>query len=199
MMRLPLPDLCDAYPADVQVAEPMFNNYGGNDCFSGEIATVTCFEDNSLIATRVEDEDPADLFTEHLTSRDRICKLLDLSGCKYGGGRPDAAPVLRSGVGTRNGALLQLAEGTTATMSWRGRVSPESAEVDVDIPEALPAIEGLLPHLHEDWRDTFPQAVACSELEGEDPTEDEGFEARGKAVGIALGTACGEKRVSAER
>ena len=55
MMRLPLPDLCDAYPADVQVAEPMFNNYGGNDCFSGEIATVTCFEDNSLIATRVEE------------------------------------------------------------------------------------------------------------------------------------------------
>ena len=54
-MRLPLPDLCDAYPADVQVAEPMFNNYGGNDCFSGEIATVTCFEDNSLIATRVEE------------------------------------------------------------------------------------------------------------------------------------------------
>lgn len=55
MMRLPLPDLCDAYPADVQVAVPMFNNYGGNDCFSGEIATVTCFEDNSLIATRVEE------------------------------------------------------------------------------------------------------------------------------------------------
>jgi regulator of ribonuclease activity A len=55
MMRLPLPDLCDASPADVQVAEPMFNNYGGNDCFSGEIATVTCFEDNSLIATRVEE------------------------------------------------------------------------------------------------------------------------------------------------
>ena len=54
-MRLPLPDLCDAYPADVQVAEPMFNNYGGNDCFSGDIATVTCFEDNSLIATRVEE------------------------------------------------------------------------------------------------------------------------------------------------
>ena len=55
MMRLSLPDLCDAYPDAVHVAEPMFNNYGGNDCFSGEIATVTCFEDNSVIAARVEE------------------------------------------------------------------------------------------------------------------------------------------------
>ena len=55
MMRLPLPDLCDAYPDAVHVAEPMFNNYGGNDCFSGEIATVICFEDNSVIAARVEE------------------------------------------------------------------------------------------------------------------------------------------------
>jgi hypothetical protein len=151
--------------------------------------------DGSVELCKVKgEENPADLFTKHLTSRDRIYKLLDLCGCKYRGGRPEAAPVLRSGVGTSKGELLQLAEGTTGTMSWHGRVFPKSAEVGVDVPEALPAIEGLLPHLHEDWRERFPQAVSCDELEDKDPTEDAWLEARGKAILIALGTSCGEKK-----
>lgn len=42
------PDLCDAYP-DVAVVEPMFGNFGGHDSFGGEIVTVKCFEDNSVV------------------------------------------------------------------------------------------------------------------------------------------------------
>lgn len=42
------PDLCDAYP-DVEVVEPMFTNFGGHDSFGGEIVTVKCFEDNSVV------------------------------------------------------------------------------------------------------------------------------------------------------
>jgi regulator of ribonuclease activity A len=43
------PDLCDAYPELVQVVEPMFSNFGGRDSFGGEIVTIKCFEDNSLV------------------------------------------------------------------------------------------------------------------------------------------------------
>ena len=43
------PDLCDAYPELVQVVEPMFSNFGGRDSFGGQIVTVKCFEDNSLV------------------------------------------------------------------------------------------------------------------------------------------------------
>lgn len=43
------PDLCDAYPEKVQVVEPMFSNFGGRDSFGGEIVTLKCFEDNSLV------------------------------------------------------------------------------------------------------------------------------------------------------
>lgn len=43
------PDLCDEYPDLVQVVAPMFNNYGGKRSFGGEIVTVKCFEDNSLV------------------------------------------------------------------------------------------------------------------------------------------------------
>ena len=47
-MHYVTPDLCDAYP-DVDVVEPMFTNFGGHDAFGGEIVTVKCFEDNSLV------------------------------------------------------------------------------------------------------------------------------------------------------
>ena len=43
------PDLCDEYPDLVRVLEPMLANYGGREAFGGEIVTVKCFEDNSLV------------------------------------------------------------------------------------------------------------------------------------------------------
>jgi len=48
------PDLCDAYPDLIQVVEPMFSNFGGRDSFGGQIVTLKCFEDNSLVREQVE-------------------------------------------------------------------------------------------------------------------------------------------------
>lgn len=42
-------DLCDENPEDVYVCEPMFNQFGGRECFGGEIVTAKCFEDNSRV------------------------------------------------------------------------------------------------------------------------------------------------------
>ena len=42
-------DLYDEYADKLQVAEPMFNDYGGVSCFCGPIATVKVFEDNVLV------------------------------------------------------------------------------------------------------------------------------------------------------
>jgi regulator of ribonuclease activity A len=49
MTTLSTPDLCDQFPDDVRVLAPMFNSYGGVAAFGGEIVTVKCFEDNSLV------------------------------------------------------------------------------------------------------------------------------------------------------
>ena len=49
------PDLCDAYP-DVSVVEPMFSNFGGHDSFGGQIVTVKCFEDNSVVKEQVDQD-----------------------------------------------------------------------------------------------------------------------------------------------
>lgn len=43
------PDLCDENPELVSVVAPMFKNFGGKKAFYGEIVTVKCFEDNSLV------------------------------------------------------------------------------------------------------------------------------------------------------
>ncbi|MFZ5722819.1 MAG: ribonuclease E activity regulator RraA [Pseudomonadota bacterium] len=42
-------DLCDEHPEDVRVCEPMFSQFGGRECFGGEIVTAKCFEDNSRV------------------------------------------------------------------------------------------------------------------------------------------------------
>lgn len=54
MQHYVTPDLCDAYPELVQVLEPLFSNFGGRDSFGGQIVTLKCFEDNSLVKEQVE-------------------------------------------------------------------------------------------------------------------------------------------------
>ncbi len=47
------PDLCDEYPDLVQVLTPMLQNFGGIESFGGEIVTVKCHEDNSIVKEQV--------------------------------------------------------------------------------------------------------------------------------------------------
>jgi regulator of ribonuclease activity A len=42
-------DLCDLHEANIQVADSVFRDYGGLTVFGGEIVTIKCFEDNSLV------------------------------------------------------------------------------------------------------------------------------------------------------
>ncbi|MDH4018062.1 MAG: ribonuclease E activity regulator RraA [Xanthomonadales bacterium] len=48
-MTYSTPDICDQFPDRLQIAEPLFTEFGGKVCFSGEIVTIKCFEDNSLV------------------------------------------------------------------------------------------------------------------------------------------------------
>jgi regulator of ribonuclease activity A len=52
-MRIQTADLCDQHAA-IQVAEPIFNDYGGARAFGGPIATVKVSEDNVLVRTALE-------------------------------------------------------------------------------------------------------------------------------------------------
>ena len=48
-------DLYDEYEEKLQVATPMFNDYGGNLKFCGPVSTVDVFEDNSLVRAALEE------------------------------------------------------------------------------------------------------------------------------------------------
>ncbi|MFT7300325.1 MAG: regulator of ribonuclease activity A [Porticoccus sp.] len=48
-MTYSTPDLCDDHPELVRVLEPMMGNFGGRESFGGEIVTIKCHEDNSLV------------------------------------------------------------------------------------------------------------------------------------------------------
>jgi regulator of ribonuclease activity A len=55
MTGIVLPDLCDRYPELVRVVEPIFSSFGARAWFGGQIETIKCFEDNSLVADRVKE------------------------------------------------------------------------------------------------------------------------------------------------
>lgn len=46
-------DLCDAHPDKVRVVEALFTNYGGRAVFGGQIVTVKCHEDNTVVKEQV--------------------------------------------------------------------------------------------------------------------------------------------------
>lgn len=48
-------DLYDEHEENLQIATPMFNDYGGKKKFSGPASTVKVFEDNSLVRAALEE------------------------------------------------------------------------------------------------------------------------------------------------
>ncbi|GGN34359.1 MULTISPECIES: putative 4-hydroxy-4-methyl-2-oxoglutarate aldolase [Marinomonas] len=50
-----LPDLCDLYPEQLQIADAIFTSYGKRCHFYGQVVTVSCFEDNSRIRELVNE------------------------------------------------------------------------------------------------------------------------------------------------
>lgn len=55
-MTVSVPDICDEFPEEVAVLDPLFNDFGARQKFCGEIVTVKCFEDNSLVKELVGTE-----------------------------------------------------------------------------------------------------------------------------------------------
>lgn len=49
-------DLCDAFAEQLQIAEPIFADFGSTTRFSGPITTVKLHEDNSLVREALETE-----------------------------------------------------------------------------------------------------------------------------------------------
>jgi regulator of ribonuclease activity A len=55
-MACSVPDICDEFFEEIAVLEPLFSDYGGKRKFCGEVVTIKCFEDNSLVRDLVHSE-----------------------------------------------------------------------------------------------------------------------------------------------
>ena len=135
-------------------------------------------------------ENPADLFTKHLTCASGVEELLRLFGCEYRAGRPDSAPELRTGAGTQAGAQLLAVDDryrqaasaarahgkiidamVTEIMSVDGHSFPKVDHDGFAVPEAWSHDQSCLPHLQPEQESFFPKAVAAPEAGDVDPPE----------------------------
>ena len=55
-MAYSVPDICDDFMSEISVLSPLFRDFGGKDRFCGEVVTLKCFEDNSLVRDLVRSE-----------------------------------------------------------------------------------------------------------------------------------------------
>jgi len=53
VMAASVPDICDQFIEEIVVFDPVFHNFGAKRKFCGEIVTIRCFEDNSLVGETV--------------------------------------------------------------------------------------------------------------------------------------------------
>lgn len=54
-MEFKTADLCDRFPGEVQVADPLLQDYGGITIFGGEIVTLDAYEDDVLLRETLEE------------------------------------------------------------------------------------------------------------------------------------------------
>ena len=128
-------------------------------------------------------ENPADVFTKHLSSAQTVEALLKLFGCEYRGGRPEGAPKLRPGEGTELGTKLNVVDrcyalgaevdaqkvldgtgnnGDVILTERAGYVFPAVEWDNILVPEAWSYRQVCLPHLLGAAMDaTFPVAMAA--------------------------------------
>jgi len=115
-------DICDDFlrqaRADFEVLPPVFKHFGGRRAFHGQVATVKCFEDNSLVKAALEEPGWVD------TAAGRHAKVLVVDG---------GASLRRALVGGNIGALA-------ARNGWAGvlvdgcvRDVKELADCDIGI------------------------------------------------------------------
>ena len=138
-------------------------------------------------------ENPADVFTTHLSSAQHVECVLKLFGCEYLDGRAESAPQLRQTAGTRAEESLlagDLLATTTVTTEYQGMVVRDGVQYPgilhdgILVPDARPTGLRCLPHEHSasEIANLFPRAVA-SEEEEEWEHDDSELEMKGVMIG----------------
>ena len=141
---------------------------------------------------------PADAFTKHLASLEKIRSLLKLFSCEFRGGRARTAPKLRDSAGSSSpGTAHPLLEVSPALddagvdmMNWDGHAYAITAVefsdgAKMNVPEARDHNVAILPHQHANVGHYFPRAKAVAE-ELEVTESADAMMERGEALGRSM-------------
>lgn len=71
-------DISDALHPNVQYVAPLFSSYGGKAKMAGEIVTIKCFEDNSLVKQIVEEDGTGKVMVVDAGGSQRCAMLGDM-------------------------------------------------------------------------------------------------------------------------
>jgi len=105
------------------------------------------------------EENPADLFTKHLVSRDKVAQLVCLIGCKFLEGRAASAPMTRRGESGRRtiaDADANLLAGDRARMPHL-EFQGNQAAMDAEFPSL--SVPSDIGDNHEDQWDTWDKVL----------------------------------------
>lgn len=75
-------DLCDEFSASLQICEPGFSSFGGRPRFFGQISTIKCFEDNSLVRDAVAESGTGRVLVVDAGGSRRCAMLGDMLAAK---------------------------------------------------------------------------------------------------------------------
>ena len=131
------------------------------------------------------DLNPADLFTKHLLSEDKVRSLVSLLGCEFRGGRAATAPKLKDAEASPTKELLTAVE-DEYFVDHEGRQFPAVEHEGEFVVEAYAHQHDTLPHLHDDLEAFFPKAVVKEDEEETEDVEPCSFEKRGERLGKKL-------------
>lgn len=82
MSKFKTADLCDQFEDEARFCEPLFRNFGGRNSFCGPIATVKCFEDNSLVRDMLSEHGDGQVLVVDAGASMRCAMLGDQLGRK---------------------------------------------------------------------------------------------------------------------
>ena len=99
------------------------------------------------------EENPADIFTKHLSSRERVQKLVALLGCRYTSGRAESAPQRRVFGGEQK---VRIAEANVVT---EGDAEPSGSAYNPVMPHMLYPDRSEMDRRH-------PRLEAADDIEG---------------------------------
>ena len=145
-------DLYDRHSAEVQVALPMFRDYGGVRCFSGAISTVKVHEDNVLVREALEQPGDGRVLVVDGGGSMRCALVGDLLA--YLGQKNGWAGILVYGCIRDSVEISRIAIGVKA-MATNPRKSVKKGAGDRDIPVHFADVTRVL-NIHPALLPSFP-------------------------------------------